>query len=273
MAYDLEKIKAKIERFNGGGRDKKKSGPKLPWWSPPLGVSTFRFLPFNDGNDQPFYEALHYKSKLLVGEGWPVPSPCQFDMDDPIADHLKMLSAEMQPREVWKVMQQLRPKESYYAPIIVRGAESEGVKVWNMSPTRVKEVYEILADEDNMEFDLFDPQKGCDFRLTVSETDKEWNGRRVKEYKLKERPKGTKLLGSAKEIKALLETIPDFEGYFRGRLRDPEQYEKMLQNALHGGLDGNSSEETGTSRNEDTSTKTEVETKAAADVEDAFADI
>lgn len=272
MAYNLDAIKNQINKFQNGGKTpkKKSTGPKLPFFKPELGDNHIRFVPFKTPDGQPFYQVAYYSSELLVGDGWRQVAPYQYGEEDPIFDLLSELSQKRQPTEVFKLMNQLRGRESFYAPVLVRGQEDKGVQVWEMNSKRVKEVYAILAHPDYMDEDLFHPETGRDFVLKVEETDREFKGHAVKAYTISERKKASKLASTAPARKEILEGVPDFEAYFRGRLRTTDQYQTMLENALAGGpLDPNgTTTEVGLSRNEEGPS-----TEAAASIDDAFSDL
>lgn len=273
--YNLDAIKNKIQAIANNNTRKKDSGPKLPFWKPTLGESNIRFLPFDDGNGQPFYEVAFYGSKLLIADGYRQVAPAQFGEPDPIFDTLTELSKTHQSKEVWKVMQSLRAKETYYAPVFVRGEEDKGVQVWELNNARLRDVYAILAHPDYMDEDLLDPETGRDFTISCTETDRVFNGFQIKEYSITERKKPSKLTSTATDRQVLIDSIPDFETYFKSRVRDTESYQRMLDNALAGGTEGgNDSSDEGTdhskSRGVDSAAKDNKATKA---IEDAFEDL
>ena len=63
-------------------------------------------------------------------------SPINFDEKDPLVEFAKKLRQTDQP-ENWKLAKKLEPKVRYFAPVIVRGMEDEGVKIWQFG----KELY------------------------------------------------------------------------------------------------------------------------------------
>lgn len=287
-SYSLDAIKRKLENFTSGNKKTTKnsneSDIKMPFWKPTLedGESKkeyqIRFVPYQNKNGQPFYEAAFYTSPLLVGSGFRQVAPCQFGMEDPIYDALTELSKTRQPKEIFKVMQQLRPKESYYAPIIVRGEEDKGVQVWELNFTKVKEIYSILGHADYADEDLFDPMTGRDFIVTVTATNKVFNAPNgnsypIKEITISERKKPSKLAATKSACDDIINSVPDFEEYFKSRTRDTDFYQQMLDNALAGGKRGNSSKEEGTSRVDEDVDESEEISKSRAQIEDAFADL
>lgn len=279
--YNLEAIQSRLSEIQNGGRPKKASAPKekgptLPFWKPNDGDNQIRFIPYADASNQPFHQVGWYTNKLLVGEGgWRQVAPAQFGEEDPIFEFLGELSKTRQPTEVFKLMGALRAKDSYYAPVLVRGEEEKGVQVWELNSQKVKDIYAILAHQDYLDEDLFDPKTGRDFGVMVSDTEKLFAGHVVKEYKIAERKKSTPLAATAAAIKELLASVPDFEAYFRGRLRPTEAYKTMLENALaNSALGGNGPkaetvDSTGVARNAPTGGKQ----TSSRNIDDAFADL
>lgn len=279
-SYNLQAIQDKLSQIQNGGKPKKKVAsstpkePSLPFWKPPLGDSQVRFLPFSDKSGNPFYTVGYYTSRLLIGDGgWRQVAPAQFGEEDPIFDLLSELSQKRQPIEVFKLMNNLRPKDSFYAPILVRGEEDKGVQVWELNTSKAKEILAILSHPDYAEDDLFDPNDGKDFIVTVTETDKTFMGHPVKDVAISERKKNNALAKTQAAIDDLVSKIPDFEAYFKGRLRPTDAYQQMLENALAGsslggnGSDDNESSDLGSGRN------TSAKSEQSKSIDDAFADL
>ena len=278
-SYNLEAIQEKLAEIQNGGRPKKKTsskskGPTFPFWKPPLGDSQIRFLPFDDGNGSPFYTVGYYANELLIGDGWRQVAPGQFGEEDPIFNLLSKLSQKRQPTEVFKMMNALRPKDSFYAPILVRGEEDKGAQVWELSSNRAKEIFAILAHPDYVEDDLFDEKTGLDFLISVSETDKTYKGNVVKDVSISERKKTSPLAKTQAAIDEIMASIPDFEAYFRGKLRPTEAYEQMLENAMAGSVLGGDSGESKSEEDIDFgASRNAAKSDQSKSIDDAFADI
>lgn len=279
--YNLQAIQDRLSEIQNGGKPKKKTtgtkekGPTLPFWRPELGDNFIRFVPFQDKNNQPFYQVGYYTSELLVGEGgWRQIAPAQFGEEDPVFNLLSTLSSKRQPTEIFKLMNNLRPKDSYYAPVLVRGQEDKGVQVWELSSSKVKDIYAILAHPDYIDEDLFDPKTGRDFVVSLTETDKLFKGNPVKDVKITERKKPSPLAATAAATKEVIASIPDFEAYFRGRLRPTEAYATMLENALAGtSLGSSKSEGSAETQGAGVSRNAEAKQAASRNIDDAFADL
>ena len=97
--YNLQAIQDRLSEIQNGGKPKKKTtgakekGPTLPFWKPELGDNFIRFVPFQDKNNQPFYQVGYYTSELLVGEGgWRQIAPAQFGEEDPVFNCFQLLA-------------------------------------------------------------------------------------------------------------------------------------------------------------------------------------
>ena len=122
MALDLNAIKAKLNELqtsNKGGGDTKL------FWKPPVGKSQIRIVPYAFDKGNPFQELyFHYEigKKTMI-------SPSSFGRPDPILEFAEKLK-KSGDKEDWKLGRKIEPKFRCYVPIIVRGAESEGVKYY-----------------------------------------------------------------------------------------------------------------------------------------------
>jgi len=99
------------------------------------------------------------------GIGKPVMiSPTNWGEKDPIVEFAKVLRKTTDP-EKWKLAKKLEPKVRYFAPVVVRGMESEGVKLWQFG----KELYSAflqmaMDDEVGIYTDIVN---GRDFKLNT----------------------------------------------------------------------------------------------------------
>jgi len=227
MAYDINAIRKKIADLSGGRTNSDR--PKLNWFKAKIGTYEIRFLPYTDANGQPFQEVSYYNNKQLNENRFV--APAQFGMEDPIFDLLNELRKD-NSNDTWKLIGALRPKERFYAPILVRGEEETGVQTWELNPKLLQDIYTILAHPDNAEENLMDPENGYDFTLTVSDSGKKWNGYVVKQYDLLLRRKPTKLANNKKERDELVASVPDLELYFKSLVKSPETLSGFVENFL-----------------------------------------
>ncbi len=217
MGIDLSKMKAKLSAVQNRGGGAKKSA----FWRPEDGDQTIRILPTPDGD--PFKEFFfHYN--LGKNAGFLSPKK-NFGIDDPLDGFIRQLFNEG-TEESTKMAKSLMARQRFFSPVIVRGQEEEGVKVWGYG----KQVYEQLLNLVlNPEYgDITDPQEGTDLLLSYGKP----AGASFPQTKLmpsrKTSPMCKDLDGTA--CTELLETIPDFNTLFERK--SPEDVQRMLDEYL-----------------------------------------
>ncbi len=225
MAIDLKKMRDKLSKLQNKG-----SG-KSNFWRPSDGEQTVRIVPTADGD--PFKEYwFHYN----LGKNAGFLSPKRnFGENDPLNDFIQSLYNEGTEESV-KMAKSLSARQRFFAPVIVRGEEAEGVRVWGFG----KQVYEQLLNLVlNPEYgDITDVKEGTDLNLKYGKP----AGAQFPVTTLTPSRKTSAICSdlSDEECAALLEQVPDFDDLFDRKT--PEQVGTMLNEYLAGD-DGNDAEE------------------------------
>jgi hypothetical protein len=190
---DLNAIRNKLNSLQqnnkGGGNNDKNL-----FWKPSIGKQVIRIVPnkFNAAN--PFTEVyFHYG----IGERTMI-SPINFGEKDPIVEFAKQLR-KTSDKENWRLAKKLDPKMRVFVPVIVRGEEHEGVKLWQFG----KEIYmEFLsmADDDDIG-DYTDIHQGRD--ITVDTVGPDVTGTSYNKSSIRVKTKQTPL-GDANQIQLWL---------------------------------------------------------------------
>jgi hypothetical protein len=157
---NLDAIKKKLESMqkqpSGGG-----SNNQTKRFKPQVGKQTVRVVPFKYNKEFPFTEMKFYYG---IGSKKVIASPLNWGEKDPIAEFAKQLRGT-NDKENWRLAKKLDPKVRIFAPVIVRGQESEGVHLWEFG----KEIYEaflqMAADEEVGDFT--DIMTGRDIKLVT----------------------------------------------------------------------------------------------------------
>lgn len=199
MAIDFEKIKRKVEQLSGNGR------MKSAFWGPKPGKdSIVRIIPWPDGNDgQPFKERSFYYN---IGGGKAILAPSQFGKPDPIQTTINKLREEGTPAAM-EAAKQLYSKRRYFAPMIVRGEENEGVRLWSFGKKVCETLLQIMLEDFG---DITDPKTGRD--LTIKCTQQP--GQQYAEARPFPKASAT-AAGSAKEFKEWSETVPNLDDIYK----------------------------------------------------------
>ena len=155
---DLNLIKKKLDNLN---QSKKSSGGgKNLFWKPSVGKQVVRVVPNKYNKSIPFTEMFFYYG---IGERV-MASPQNWKEKDPIREFTKQLRSS-NDKENWRLAKKLDAKTRIFAPIIVRGEESEGVKLWQFGKEVYKEFLNMAADEEIG--DYTDIAQGRDIKLTT----------------------------------------------------------------------------------------------------------
>ena len=266
MSYDIDAIRKKVAELSGDGKTKT-DDVKFQYWKPEMGANEIRFLPYDDGQGQPFQEVGFYNSKKL--SQYRITAPCQYGKPDPIQDLLNDLRKTHQDDATWELMKQLQMRSSYYAPIIVRGKEDKGWFLWEMSQKLVKGIYSKLAHKNFSNLDLFDIEEGFDFTITATDSGKTFNGYMVKDYEIEVARDPSVALQKKSERDALLKSVPDLGANFEKYVKNEEKMKELVLNFLG----DNSPTEEGTKVIDSKPSVEEKTEEVTAKIDDAFADL
>ena len=156
---DLNAIKQKLDSLNKQSNYKKGSGKNL-FWKPSVGKQVVRVVPNKYNKDFPFTEMMFY-----YGIGQRVmASPKNWNEKDPIVEFTKQLRST-NDKENWRLAKKLDAKTRIFAPVVVRGEESEGVRLWQFGKEVYQEFLNMAADEEIG--DYTDIAQGRDIKLTT----------------------------------------------------------------------------------------------------------
>ena len=133
-----------------------------------------------------------------------------FGEKDPIVEFAKQL-AQTGDKDNWMMSRKLEPKTRVFVPVVVRGEEEKGVRLWEFG----KQVYaELLSLADDPDVgDYTDPIQGRD--ITIETTGPETNGTTFNQSKVRVRTKITPLSEDAQEVEKWLNTQPDVYSIFK----------------------------------------------------------
>jgi hypothetical protein len=128
-----------------------------------------------------------------------------------------------------RMAKKLSARQRFFAPVLVRGEEDQGVRVWGFG----KQVYETLLNLVlNPEYgDVTDPETGTDLTITYGKP----AGASFPVTNITPRRRSSPLCPDDPEkCRELLEGIPDFEELFAGSRKTFEEVQAMLDEFLLG---------------------------------------
>ena len=200
MDYNLDKIKNRLESLKQTSKPKQteKKDYTLVYWKPKAeGKYQIRFVPSKINKDNPFQEVfMHYG----VGK-YPIVALTNWGEDDPIVEFSKKLRKSSES-ENWRLAKQLDPKMRVFAPVIVRGEEDKGVRLFEFSKTIYMELLSIADDEDYGDFT--DINQGFDFVVNATKV----QDRPGFALSVRPKPKQTPLSSDASQITTWLVNQP-----------------------------------------------------------------
>ena len=276
MAIDLDAIRRKLGELSG------KNNKRDQQWKPEEGKEyTVRLLAFQNNDGQPFKDRWYYYG---VGNSPGILAPFQFGKPDPIKELYDEGSDTS--RELAK---KVAPKMRTFAPVIVRGEEDKGVRIWSFGKMVYQDILNLMLDEDYG--DVTDPLEGRDIRVSVSKLP----GKQFADTKISPRAKVEPLSRDSAQAKKWLDSIPEVDEAVN--LKSYEEIQKVVNDWINGGA--SSSEGTfrgggGGERGGGSPTRSETDSKLAAfdddepkpakksgggpkaaarDLDDAFADL
>jgi hypothetical protein len=152
-----------------------------------------------------------------IGSKRVMASPANWGEKDPIMEFAKQLR-NTNDKENWRLAKKLDAKVRTFAPIIVRGQEDEGVKLWQFGKEVYQEFLNMAADEEIGDFT--DIGEGRDIKLTTVGPDV--TGTPYNKTSIGPSLKLSPLAGEEEMIKSLLENQADPMKVFK-----PIPYDEM----------------------------------------------
>jgi hypothetical protein len=157
---------------------------------------------------------------------FPIVALTNWGEKDPIVEFVKALRSSSDSNN-WEIAKKITPKLRIFAPVIVRGEEDKGVRLFEFSKSLYMDLLSIADDEDFGDFT--DIKNGFDFTLKANKID----GRPGFDLSVTPKPKQTPLSTDSKLVSEWLENQPELL-----EERYKYTYDKLkeeLQNYLAGG--------------------------------------
>ena len=213
MGIDMSKMKEKLASLNRKGNEKNN------FWRPKDGEQTIRIVPTADGD--PFKEFwFHYN----LGNNTPFLSPKKnFGDSCPLDDFVRTLYKQGDPDSV-KMAKSLSARQRFFAPVLVRGEEEQGVRMWGFGRTAYQELLNLVLNPDYG--DITDVDSGTDLVITYGKP----AGAQFPQTTITPRRHTSPMVEDSDEAGKLLEAIPDIDSLFERP--SPEDVGKMLHDYM-----------------------------------------
>ena len=193
MSLDFDSLRKKLNTLQG------QNNRSQALFKPTEGKTIIRIVPWKERPDNPFIELyFHYLGRKTHL------SPLTNGNADPIAEFSDKL-ADTGDKDDWKHSRQFHPKLRTFVPVIVRGEEEKGVRMWGFGKTVYEALLAVISDPDYG--DITDIESGRDIGLEFIPQQK--SDTNFAQTKILVKPKETALSDDAEVLEAWLIEQPD----------------------------------------------------------------
>lgn len=204
---DINQIKNRLNSLQnkkGGSQNKEERAKNF--WKPTVGKQIIRVVPSKFDKSNPFKEVyFHYgvanRSMIAL---------TNFGEKDPIVEFASQLRKSSE-KENWQLAKKIEPKMRVFAPVIVRGEEEKGVRLWEFGKETYLELLSMVADEDIGDFS--DIYEGRD--LTIETVGPEVTGTKYNKSTVRPRTKITPLSDNSAQAKMWMSEQPEILALYK----------------------------------------------------------
>ena len=156
---DLNAIKQRLDNLQSKAAPQQKTDYTTIFWRPTVGKQQVRIVPSAFDSSSPFTELKFYygiTNKVMI-------SPLNFGEKDPIAEFSQKLRQGEYDKENYVLAKKLDAKNRIFIPVIVRGEEDKGVRLWQFGKLIYEDLLSMAMDDEIG--DYTDIVNGRDFTL------------------------------------------------------------------------------------------------------------
>jgi 6-pyruvoyl-tetrahydropterin synthase len=141
---DLSMLKQKLDTLQSKPQGGQKTDYTTIFWRPTVGKQQIRIVPSAFNSSNPFTELKFYygiTNKVMI-------SPLNFDEKDPIALFAQKLREGEYNKENYVLAKKLDAKTRTFVPVVVRGEEDKGVRLWQFGKQVYEELLALAVDDE-----------------------------------------------------------------------------------------------------------------------------
>ena len=184
-------------------------------WKPQPGKQVVRIVPYQHNKENPFQELFfHYD---LGGKTYL--SPITYGRPDPIEEFAQKLRSSGN-KDDYQIAKKLMAKMRTFAPVVVRGEETEGVRFWGFGKMVYQELLSVIADPDYG--DITDSMNGRD--VTVEFISAEEAGKNFPVTNIRVKPNQAPITEDDKLLDKVLNEQPNIQEMYQER-----SYEELTE--------------------------------------------
>jgi hypothetical protein len=140
---DLSMLKQKLDTLQSKPQGGQKTDYSTIFWRPTVGKQQIRIVPSAFNSSNPFTELKFYygiTNKVMI-------SPLNFGEKDPIYLFSQKLREEYN-KENYVLAKKLDAKNRIFVPVVVRGEEDKGVRLWQFGKQVYEELLALAVDDE-----------------------------------------------------------------------------------------------------------------------------
>lgn len=156
---DLSVLKQRLDNLQSKNAPVAKTDYSTIFWRPSIGKQQVRIVPSAYDPSSPFTELKFYYGithKVMI-------SPLNFGEKDPIAEFAQKLRGGEYNQDDYILAKKLDAKNRVFVPVIVRGEEDKGVRLWQFGKLIYEDLLSMAMDDEIG--DYTDIVNGRDFTL------------------------------------------------------------------------------------------------------------
>jgi len=137
-------LKQKLDTLQSKPQGGQKTDYTTIFWRPTVGKQQIRIVPSAFNSSNPFTELKFYygiTNKVMI-------SPLNFDEKDPIALFAGKLREGEYNKENYVLAKKLDAKTRTFVPVVVRGEEDKGVRLWQFGKQVYEELLALAVDDE-----------------------------------------------------------------------------------------------------------------------------
>ena len=204
---DLQALKQKLDTLQSKPQGGQKTDYSTIFWRPTVGKQQVRIVPSAYDKKNPFKELKFYygiTNKVMI-------SPLNFGDKDPIAFFAQKLRGGEYDKDNYILAKKLDAKTRIFAPVVVRGEEDKGVRLWQFGKIVYEELLSLAVDEEIG--DYTDISGGRD--ITVETVGPESTGTPYNKSSVRVRLKTSPLSSDSATVEKWLSEQPNPEELFK----------------------------------------------------------
>lgn len=204
---DLSVLKQKLDTLQAKPQQGQKTDYTTIFWRPTIGKQQIRVVPSVYDAANPFTELGFYygiTNKVMI-------SPLNFDEPDPIAQFAAKLREGEYDKENYVLAKKLDAKNRIFIPVVVRGEEDKGVRLWQFGKQIFEDFLSMAADDEIGDFT--DIVNGRDF--TLETVGPESTGTPYNKTSVRPRMKTSPLSDDTAQVELWLGTQPNPREVFK----------------------------------------------------------